>query len=301
MDRASSSSSPESSRENSPKRPRIEFYVRRDRLSPDHAVRAAQLREQQRCQEQQSSGNQDIQAGPRKPCREVRLFGVDIAGNQRMDEKSKETAFNFFKEAELNSYQEGYQKPLDERSVKEAIAVAMYEVIIKCFKNNEQDLIQPFLREIRQLDLYKQAYGFQQQEGPHFEEDREKLPKQKPTSQSWSHEGEKRQSHQAWEEASPSKQQRTDVKQKRYQDALERFVRELKVNRKYFSDSKIRDMLQEENINIKEKECLNLLHNSAEDLYRGAKDISMKNTYNSIKKWINKKLLVLSIQDLLGS
>jgi hypothetical protein len=60
-------------------------------------------------------------------------------------------------------------------------------------------------------------------------------------------------------------------------------------------------MLQEENINIKEKECLNLLHNSAEDLYRGAKDISMKNTYNSIKKWINKKLLVLSIQDLLGS
>jgi hypothetical protein len=81
----------------------------------------------------------------------------------------------------------------------------MYEVIIdKCFKNNEQDLIQPFLREIRQLDLYKQAYGeeksgFQQQEGPHFEEDREKLPKQKPTSPSWSHEGEKRQSHQAWE------------------------------------------------------------------------------------------------------
>ena len=206
MDRASSSPSPESSRENSPKRPRIEFSVRRDRLSPDHAVRAAQLREQQ------SSGNQDIQAGPRKPCREVRLFGVNIVGDQRMDEKSKETAFNFFKEAELNSYHEGYQKPLDERYVKEAIAVAMYEVIIdKCFKNNEQDLIQPFLREIRQLDLYKQAYGFQQQEGPHFEEDREKLPKQKPTSQSWSREGGKRQSHQAWEDASPSKQQRTDV------------------------------------------------------------------------------------------
>jgi hypothetical protein len=70
------------------------------------------------------------QAGPRKPGREVRLFGVNIAGDQRMDEKSKETAFNFFKEAELNSYHEGYQKPLDERSVKEAIAVAMYEVII---------------------------------------------------------------------------------------------------------------------------------------------------------------------------
>jgi hypothetical protein len=140
------------------------------------------------------------QASSRKPGREVRLFGVNIAGDQRMDEKSKETAFNFFKEAELNSYHEGYQKPLDERSVKEAIAVAMYEVIIdKCFKNNEQDLIQPFLREVRQLDLYKQAYGrkkssFQQQEGSHFEEDREKLPKQKQTSPSWSHEGEQRQS-----------------------------------------------------------------------------------------------------------
>ena len=30
------------------------------------------------------------QAGPRKPGREVRLFGVNIASDQRMDEKSKE-------------------------------------------------------------------------------------------------------------------------------------------------------------------------------------------------------------------
>lgn len=85
----------------------------------------------------------------------------DIGSQQTIkDGNFEEIAIDHLKKEERENYYSGYHKILAERTVKESIAVKMYEVIKKCLERNERDLIEPFLSEVRKLDIYKQADTF---------------------------------------------------------------------------------------------------------------------------------------------
>ncbi len=139
------------------------------------------------------------------------------------DNEEEKKILNLLRPEERQAFKSG-----DEKSKKKELAEQIYGCIklMKTLRRTDLEIEEFVNFSVRRLQEYKEHYGnvassSQQQreiiELSDSEEDGENLPKQKQSSESRSHEGEKRRSDQAQEDTSPSKGQRIDSTTSQYQ------------------------------------------------------------------------------------